>query len=275
MTRQQIEESIEFIRSTTDIVPEGLLILGTGLKDAIGELDEAAIIPYSHIPHFPTPTVSSHEGELVIGRIEGYPLTVMRGRPHFYEGYTMDEITYPVRVVRELGARMLVVTNAAGALNINFKIGDIVIISDHINLMGVNPLRGFSDDAKGQRFPSLSQAYNPELMNSFTAAALAEKILPKTGIYVAVAGPSLETPAELRFFHSAGGDLVGMSTVPEVITGVQLGMRILAVSVVSNMAIFLPQPSNGDTLEEITKAASETAQKMRKVFKRFFKEFSK
>ncbi len=273
--RQQIEESLAFIRSTTNLIPKGLVILGTGLKDAVDDLDEAVTIPYSHIPHFPTPTVSTHEGELVIGRMEGYPLAVMKGRPHFYEGFSMDEVTYPLRVIHELGAETLVVTNAAGALNIHFKIGDIVIISDHINFMGVNPLRAFTDEKAGPRFPALSQAYNPTLMERFTIAALAEKVLPKTGVYIAVAGPSLETPAELRFFHSAGGDLVGMSTVPEVIVAVQLGMKILAVSVVSNMAIFLPQPPEGETLEEISQAASQTAQKMRKIFKRFFKELNK
>jgi purine-nucleoside phosphorylase len=207
--------------------------------------------------------------------MEGYPLAVMKGRPHYYEGFSMQEVTYPLRVIHELGAGTLIVTNAAGALNIHFKVGDIVVISDHINLMGVNPLRGFADEKVGPRFPAMSQAYDPALMERFSGASLAEKVLPQTGVYIAVPGPSLETPAELRFFHSTGGDLVGMSTVPEVIVGVQLGMKILAVSVVSNMAIFLPQPLEGETLEEISRAASHTAHKMLKIFKRFFKELSK
>lgn len=151
--RQQIEESLAFIRSTTNLTPNGLVILGTGLKEAIEDLDEAVTIPYSHIPHFPTPTVSTHEGELIIGQIEGYPLAVMKGRPHFYEGFGIDEVTFPLRVIHELGAKTLVVTNAAGALNIHFKVGDIVIISDHINFMGTNPLRGFADEKAGPRFP--------------------------------------------------------------------------------------------------------------------------
>jgi len=272
--KQQIEESLKFIRSTTDIVPKGAVVLGTGLRDAIGELDEAVTIPYSHIPHFPTPTVPSHPGELLIGRLGNYPLAVMRGRMHFYEGYQMAEITYPLRVLHTLGVRTLVVTNAAGALNINFKVGDIVIISDHINLMGANPLRGFVHDETASRFPVMTQTYDPGLMDIFTAACLKKKVLPRSGVYVAVAGPSLETPAELRFLHTIGGDLVGMSTVPEAIVAVQLGVRVLGISVVSNIALFLPQPLHGETLEEITFTATQTASSLARIFKHFFKELA-
>lgn len=273
--RQKLEESLAFISSATDISPQGLVILGTGLRDALGELDEAVTIPYSQIPHFPTPTVATHEGELVIGKLQGYPLAVMRGRVHFYEGYSMAEITYPLRVLHALGARTMVVTNAAGALNINFKLGDIVIISDHINLMGSNPLRGITDDDLGTRFPLMTQAYDPELIDIFSAACLAEKAIPRFGVYIAVSGPNLETPAELRFLHSAGGDVVGMSTVPEVIQAAQLGIRVLGVSVVSNLAVFLPQRMEGEAIDYINRTAQETARILRKVLKRFFKELVK
>lgn len=272
--KQQIEESLKFIRSTTDVVPKGLVILGTGLRDAIEELDEAVTIPYSHIPHFPTPNVPSHTGELLIGRMGTYPLAVMRGRVHYYEGYPMAEITYPLRVLHALGVRTLVVTNAAGALNINFKVGDVVIISDHINLMGANPLRGLMDEDIGSRFPVMAQTYDPGLMDLFTAACLKRKILPRSGVYVAVAGPSLETPAELRFLHTIGGDLVGMSTAPEVIVATQLGLRVLGISIVSNVALFLPQPTDGETLEEITSTAAKVAPSLTRIFKYFFKELA-
>jgi len=272
MMTQQIEESLKFIRSTTDLVPEGLVILGTGLRDAIGELEEAVTIPYSHIPHFPTPTVPSHTGDLVIGRMGNYPLAVMRGRAHYYEGYSMAEITYPLRVLHALGIRTLLVTNAAGALNINFKVGDIVLISDHINLMGDNPLRGIMHEGVGARFPVMTQTYDPALMDYFTSACLKQKILLRSGVYVGVAGPNLETPAELRFLHGIGADLVGMSTVPEAIVATQLGIRILGISVVSNVTLFLPQPPAGESLEEITSAAAKTGRPLARIFKHFFKE---
>lgn len=272
MTTQKLEESLAFINSTINTPPKGLVILGTGLRDALAELDEAVTIPYSQIPHFPIPTVATHEGELVIGKLQGYPLAVMRGRVHYYEGYTMAEVTYPLRVLHALGARTLVVTNAAGALNINFKLGDIVIISDHINLMGDNPLRGVNDVEAGTRFPLMTQAYDPELIDFFSAACLAEKAIPRFGVYVALSGPNLETPAELRFLHSAGADLVGMSTVPEVIQAVQLGIRVLGVSVVSNLAVFLPQRKEGEVINEINRTVNKTSQILRKIFKRFFRE---
>ncbi len=270
-----IDESLSFIKSTTDLKPEAVLVLGTGLKDCIGDLDESVTIPYSQIPHFPTTTAPTHEGSLLIGKLSGYPLAVMRGRHHYYEGYSMKEITYPLRTLNALGAKTLIVTNAAGGLNIHFKNGDVVIITDHINLMGDNPLRGPEDGDLDSRFPVMTQTYTPELMDMFCQACVAEKVLPRQGVYVAVPGPNFETPAELRFLHSAGGDLVGMSTVPEVIMAVYLKMKVLGISVVSNMAIFLPEKKkHQDPVEKINKTSEKAAKTMRKIFKRFFKELN-
>lgn len=273
--KQKIEESLSFIRSTTDIIPEGLVILGTGLSGAIDGMDEAVTIPYSQIPHFPTTSATTHKGELIIGTLKGYPLAVMHGRVHYYEGYDMDEVTYPVRILNYLGVRTMVVSNAAGALNIDYRVGDIVILSDHINLMGVNPLRGIGDEETGSRFPLMTQAYDPELSGLFGKSCVAEKLLPRHGIYVAVSGPSLETPAELRFLHTIGGDLVGMSTVPEVIVANHLGIRVLGVSIVSNQAEFLPQEPAADTIERINRTAKKAAGQLRKILRRFFAEINK
>ncbi|MBN2378356.1 purine-nucleoside phosphorylase [candidate division WOR-3 bacterium] len=269
--KQQIEESLGFIRSTTDIIPKGLVILGTGLGQAIGELAQAVTISYSHIPNFPTPTAPTHSGELIIGRFGSYPLAVMQGRPHYYEGYSMAEVTYPLEVLRALGVDTLVITNAAGALNVDYQVGDIVLISDHINLMGENPLRGRTGTDDGIRFPVMSQAYDPDLTERFRAACLSRKLSPRSGVYAAVCGPSLETPAELRFLHSIGADLVGMSTVPEVTVGVWLNMRILGISVVSNKAVFEPRILKRDLVEEINHAAQKAGRDLARVFSRFFK----
>ena len=269
--KQKIEESLRFIRSATDIVPKGLVIIGTGLSDSISDLDEAVTVSYSHIPHFPIPTAPTHAGELIIGLLGDYPLAVMMGRSHYYEGYSMNEVTFPLRVLRSLGVDTLIITNSAGALNIDYAEGDIVIITDHINLMGVNPLRGLTDDEGGARFAVMSQAYDPAMINRFKNSCIARKIIPHMGVYVAVSGPSLETPAELRYLHGTGADLIGMSTVPEVIVGIWQNMKILGVSVVSNKAVFLPKSPQGNPIAEINRTAQDAARKLNGIFKHFFK----
>lgn len=265
-------ESLEFIRSTTDLVPQAVLVLGTGMSDAIKGMEDVVTIPYSHIPDFPKPDAPTHVGELLIGRLANYPLAVMRGRPHFYEGYSMDEVTYPIRVLNKLGAKNLVVTNAAGGLNCDYQSGDVVIITDHINFMGTNPLIGPNDDDEGPRFPFMTQVYDPEYRQIFTKACLSEKIVPRFGVYLAVTGPTLETPAEIRFFQKMGADLIGMSTVPEVIVSKYLGMRILGVSVVSNLAISKPCDGKQDITDEINSQVATVAGSLGKAFKRFFKD---
>lgn len=272
--RQKIEESIKFIRSTTNIAPRGLLILGTGLADVVGEMDEMVTIPYSQIPHFHTVSAPTHTGDLIIGRTGGYPLAVMNGRLHYYEGYSMTEVTYPIRVLHSIGVGTMVVTNAAGGLNVDYQSGDIVLITDHINLMGESPLRGSVEPESDSMFPLMNQAYDPHLAGLFSSACTAEKIQHRRGIYLAVAGPNLETPAELRFFRAAGADLVGMSTVPEVLVAVHLGIRVLGISVVSNTAVFCPGTGSADPIGDIKRTAKTTCKSLARILKRLFKELA-
>jgi purine-nucleoside phosphorylase len=213
------------------------IILGTGLGQFASSMPGATVIPYAEIPNFPTPSVESHAGELVVGTLGGQPTAVMSGRAHFYEGYSMQEVTFPVRLLRALGVHTLVVTNAAGGLHPLHTAGDIVVTVDHINLMGDNPLRGPNEDALGPRFPDMSEPYNRELIQLARDVALAEGIPLREGVFAAVAGPNLETRAEYRFLRWAGADLVGMSLVPETIVAVHGGMRVLAFAVVTDVCL--------------------------------------
>lgn len=211
------------------------IILGTGLGNLADEIVERVVIPYREIPHFPQPTVEGHAGQLVCGQLAGKEVMAMQGRFHYYEGYTMREITFPVRVMWALGIRTLIITNAAGGINPNFIPGDLMIIRDHINLMGDNPLIGPNDQELGPRFPALTHAYCKDLQELALQKAREEGIEVKLGVYAAVTGPSLQTPAELNFLARIGADAVGMSTVPEVIVACHSGMRVLGISCITGI----------------------------------------
>ena len=215
---------------------------------------------YNEIPHFPISTVESHAGRLILGRLEGKSIVAMQGRFHFYEGYSAREIAFPVRVMKELGASTLIVSNAAGGLNPQYRAGDVMLIEDHINLLGANPLIGPNDNRLGDRFPDMSEPYSKELIKLAREVALKNAIPTQLGVYVSVPGPNLETRAEYRFLRTIGADAVGMSTVPEVIVAVHSGMRVLGISVITDMG--LPDALEPASLERILKNAGEAEPKM-------------
>jgi purine-nucleoside phosphorylase len=233
--RHAVAEAAAFLRTRTPTPPRIALVAGTGLGDAIGVLRVAAAFDYRSIPHFPAATVQSHAGRLLFGDVHGRPVVVMQGRFHLYEGYSPAEVAFPIRVMRELGARMLVVTNAAGGLNPAFRPGDLMAITDHINLTGENPLAGPNVAAWGPRFPDMTRVYDRGLIDTAQSAALSAGIAMRKGVYAGLRGPSLETPAETRFLRIAGADAVGFSTVPEVIAAIHGGMRVLGLSVITNV----------------------------------------
>ncbi|MBI4513877.1 MAG: purine-nucleoside phosphorylase [Gemmatimonadetes bacterium] len=233
----RITEAVEVIRRRTDLRPDIAVILGTGLGGLAQEIAAEVSIPYEEIPHFPLSTVESHTGRLILGRLEGKPVVAMQGRFHRYEGYSLQQVTFPARVLRALGARTLIVSNACGGMNPLWEIGDLMLIADHINLMGDNPLIGPNDEELGPRFPDMSQLYDLGLQKLALEAAQDLRITLRRGVYVAVPGPSLETRAEYRFLRLIGADVVGMSTVPEVIVAVHGGMRVLGISIVTDACL--------------------------------------
>ncbi|HEY8655624.1 MAG TPA: purine-nucleoside phosphorylase [Candidatus Limnocylindria bacterium] len=228
--------AVKALRAQTPTVPSVAIVLGSGLGKLADEVTGATRVPYAQIPGFATSTVAGHAGELVVGRLSGKDVAVMKGRFHWYEGYEMDTVTFPIRVFRAWGIATLILTNACGGLNPGFNAGDLMVISDHINFMPDNPLRGRNDDALGPRFPDMVGTYTEELRD------LAKAVDPKVreGVYVAVPGPNFETPAELRMLRGFGADAVGMSTVPEVLVARHMGMRILAIATVTDMATGIP-----------------------------------
>lgn len=235
--RADIEKSAAFIAARTKHKPRVGLILGSGLNSLADEISQADVIAYRDIPNFPVSTVEGHAGELVIGNLSGQGVMAMRGRAHYYEGYSMQQITLPVRVMRALGVHTLVVTNAAGGVNQAFRAGDLMLIADHINLVGMtglNPLRGPNDGSLGPRFPDMTDAYDPDLRAQTRAMAKELKIELREGVYVMLAGPSFESPADVRLLRLIGADAVGMSTVPEVIVARHGGIRVLGLSLIAN-----------------------------------------
>lgn len=235
--KEKILKALSVIKKKMSINPTAAVILGSGLGCFADSLENPIVIPYSEIPFFPVSTVKGHAGNLVFGSVKGKNIVVMQGRFHYYEGYSMQEITFPIRVMHAAGASDLVITNASGGLNRSFQVGDLMIMTDHINFMGANPLRGSNDESLGPRFPPMQNAYTPELVE--TALQLGRKLgAPiQKGVYLAVAGPNYETAAELRAMRIWGADAVGMSTVPEVIVAVHSGMkRILGISCITDMA---------------------------------------
>lgn len=258
--RKQLQDTIPFLHSKTSIRPKLGIIMGTGMGK-VGELIEKdAVIPYEEIPHFATSTVESHAGKLIFGHLRGVPVMAMHGRFHYYEGYDMHTITYPVRTMKALGIGTMMVSNAAGGLNPFFRAGDIMLMTDHINLMGDNPLRGVNDPELGVRFPDMSRAYTPELRELAEKVALEMGIRLMQGVYVSLMGPSLETGAEYRFLRGIGADTVGMSTVPEVTVAVHGGMRVLGFSLVTDMC--LPDALEPATLEKILAIADSADAKL-------------
>lgn len=245
MDTVKIQEAVDFIRKSAPSRPEIGVVLGSGLGILATEVENRTMINYSDIPHFPVSTVEGHEGRLVLGRYGGKQVVMMQGRFHFYEGYSMEQVVFPIRVMSRLGIRVLIVTNAAGGINRDFKPGDLMLISDHINLMGTNPLIGANDDEAGPRFPDMSEAYDHQICDLAEEIAKRDGLACQKGVYVALTGPSYETPAEIRFLRTIGGDAAGMSTVPEVIVANHAGIRVLGISCVTNMAAgVLPQKLN-------------------------------
>jgi purine-nucleoside phosphorylase len=232
---RRLDEAAALLRSRTPLRPAIGIILGSGLGAFADSLTEAATVPYPEIPHFPASTVVGHGGALVLGRSRGVPVAVMKGRVHFYEGYSLEQVVFPARVLGRLGVKTLVVTNAAGAVNTSFAPGDLMVIADHINLLG-NPLLGPNQDALGERFIDMSEAYDKGLRDVAEAACRAAGVRSHRGVYLALTGPSFETPAEIRMFRTLGADAVGMSTVPEVIAARHMGIRVVGLSCLTNMA---------------------------------------
>ncbi|WP_143304722.1 purine-nucleoside phosphorylase [Chitinophaga vietnamensis] len=261
---QQIADAKAYLQSFPFEQARAGIVLGTGLGELINHIKIAHSIPYHQIPHFPESTVESHKGHLVLGHIGQTPVMAMQGRFHYYEGYTMQQITFPVRVMHAMGIRQLLLSNAAGGMNPGFKKGDLVLLDDHINMQPENPLRGLNSPAFGPRFPDMSRPYDPVLGQQLAAAAKAQGSALKSGIYVSVMGPNLETRAEYRFLRMAGADLVGMSTVPEVIVANQLQLPCAAVSVVTDECD--PDNLHPVSIEEIIAVAASADKKLSDIF---------
>ncbi len=234
-TLARIDEAAASVRARTALCPEVGVILGSGLGAFGDSLDDATTVPYTEIPHFPASTVVGHSGALALGRCRGVPVAVMKGRVHVYEGYRLDQVVFPARVLGRLGVKTLVVTNAAGAVNKAYGPGELMLIEDHINLLG-NPLLGPNEDVLGERFIDMSEAYDRGLRDAAEAACRAVGVRSHRGVYLALTGPSFETPAEIRAFRALGADAVGMSTVPEVIAARHMGIRVVGLSCLTNMA---------------------------------------
>jgi purine-nucleoside phosphorylase len=257
----QIEQAAAHIRAKWSDTPRAGVILGTGLGSLADEIESPVAIEYEDVPNFPRSTAVSHRGRLVCGRLAGVPVVAMEGRFHQYEGYPLQQITLPVRVMKALGAELLIVSQAVGGMNPYYRSGDVMIIDDHINLMGDNPLVGVNDDRLGPRFPDMSAPYTPELIDVALEVARKENFVAHCGVTVAVTGPNLETRAEYRFLRMIGADVVGMSTVPEVIVAVHSGMRVFGLSVVTDMCLAdALKPAN---VEEIIAVANAAQPKLR------------
>ncbi len=263
MTKAKRDDAVRFIRGRTASAPEIGIILGTGLGGLAREIEVETVIEYADIPHFPLSTVESHSGRLIFGTIGGTGVVAMQGRFHSYEGYTMEQIVFPVRVMAKeagLGVRSLLISNAAGGMNPEFRRGDLMIITDHINLLGANPLTGPNDPALGPRFPDMSEPYDSGLIALAREAAAGRSIPLRSGVFVAVQGPNLETRAEYRFLRNIGADAVGMSTVPETIAAVHMGLRVLGISIITDECV--PETLRPVDVAEIIRVAGEAEPKL-------------
>ncbi len=262
---EKVNKAVEYIRSKSKIVPEIGIILGTGLGEFGKTIEDVDIIPYEDIPNFPVSTVESHEGNLIIGKIENKNVVAMQGRFHLYEGYSAIQISFPIRVMKQLGIKTLFESNASGGLNPLFERGDLVIMTDHINLTGQNPLVGENDERFGPRFPDMSSHYSQNLIKLAEDIAIENKIKIKKGVLVGLLGPNLETKAEYRFLRLIGADMVCMSTVIEVIAAVHLNLNVFGVSVITDMG--LPDALKPLTFDEIVEIANSSEPKLTKLFK--------
>ncbi len=268
-----VDEATCEVRSRWKGRPTIGIVLGTGLGALAEEIVAEATIPYSDLPHFPHSTVETHKGQLVCGRFAGHQVVAMEGRFHLYEGYTSAQVTFPIRVMKELGCDILVVSNAAGGMNPLHAKGDIVVIDDHINLMGVNPLIGRNDDRLGPRFTDMIEPYDRGLQDLALRIALEENVVAHRGVYVGVTGPNLETRAEYRFLRAIGADVVGMSTVPEVLVAVHAGLRVLGFSIVTDLC--LPDALEPVKIDEILAVARTAEGKLRTIVRRVLEELSR
>ncbi|MHB1294986.1 MAG: purine-nucleoside phosphorylase [Anaerolineae bacterium] len=267
ITYEALQEATEAVRARIQQVPAVGLVLGSGLGATADLLQAPDVVPFGDIPHLPRSTVTGHEGKLLVGSLAGVPTCVLQGRIHYYEGHSAARITFPIRLMRELGVHTVVVTNAAGGLRVGLRPGDLMAIVDHINLPGLaghNPLRGANDDRIGPRFPSMTRAYDPGLRALLAEEAGRRGIPLQQGVYAMVAGPSFETPAEVRFLRAIGADAVGMSTVPEVIVARHGGMRVLGISLISNVAIdsldgLVAEPTHQEVLQAGREAGDHLA----------------
>ncbi|HTR29138.1 MAG TPA: purine-nucleoside phosphorylase [Puia sp.] len=267
---QQIEEAVRAIRLRYTRRPLVGIVLGSGLGNLVNEIEVEQEIDYGSLPHFPVATVEGHSGKLIFGRLSGQQVVVLSGRFHFYEGYTPQQVVFPIRVLKFLGVETLLVSNAAGGMNVNFRVGDLMIIRDHISLFTVNPLLGRNESELGPRFPDMSEPYSRELVRKAKAIAKRLGIAVHEGVYAGVTGPTFETRAEYRLLHIVGGDAVGMSTVQEVIAARHLGMLVFAMSVITDLGI--REEDNLITHEEVLSAAAAAEPRLAAVFKALVEE---
>ena len=271
MLYDQIQEAVQYIRNKADLKPQFGIVLGTGLGNLTDEIETVAEIPYTDIPYFPVSTVQSHKGKLVFGYLSGKPIIAMAGRFHYYEGYSMQQVTFPIRVLKFLEIHRLIISNVSGSTNAEMQAGDLVFIKDHINLQPENPLRGTNDERLGPRFPDMLQTYDRSLNAIALGIAKENNIRAHEGVYVALPGPNLETPAEYNFLHRIGGDLVGMSTVPEVLVARHMDLPVFVLSIVSNQCYPI-EIIKETTLEDVIALAKEAEPKMRFIVKQLIAE---
>ena len=257
---EKIAETVKFIESQCNIQPRVGIILGSGLGGLVNEIDIQCSLPYKDIPHFPISTVEGHSGRLILGHLRGIPIMAMQGRFHYYEGYDMKTVTFPVRVMKALNISQLIVSNAAGGMNPDFNVGDLMVITDHINLFPENPLHGPNNKVLGPRFPDMSKAYHHGMVDQMLDIAKSQNILLHKGVYAGVSGPCFETPSEYRYLRIIGADAVGMSTVPEVIVGVHSGMKCFGISVITDM--WFENKITSVSHEEVIEAAHSGEKKM-------------
>ena len=265
-----LKEVVSYIKGKVDFEPEIGIVLGTGLGGLVNVIDEVAVLKYSDIPHFPVSTVKGHKGQLMFGYIGGKKVVVMQGRFHYYEGYDIKDIALPIRTMHLLGVKTLLLSNAAGGMNPEFSVGDVMLITDHINLMGTNPLIGPNDDELGPRFPDMSAVYDKELIDKAEKIANKQGLKVQKGVYLAVTGPTFETPAEYKYMRIIGGDAVGMSTVPEAIVARHAGMKCFAISIITDLGVegIVEEVSH----EEVLKVAAEAESKMTNIIKELLAE---
>lgn len=261
----QLKESVSFIQNIYKDTPEAGIVLGSGLGSFTGEISIEKEIPYSEIPNFPVSTVEGHSGKLIFGELSGKKVVAMAGRFHYYEGYSTQEVVFPIRVMKYLGIKTLLISNAAGGMNRTFKVGDLMIINDHISMLTVNPLLGKNEEEFGTRFPDMSEPYRKDLIEKAMTIANTAGYDVKQGVYIGVTGPTFETRAEYKMLHILGGDAVGMSTVQEVIAAVHMGLPVFAMSVITDIGI--REEENTITHEEVLQAAKDAEPKLTHIFK--------